>query len=169
MLPDGDGLEHAKELPRGSYTRIVLITGLASVDSANVAMRTIVWDYLTKPIDVERLRALLMRLRLEEAHQDMPSITDAQGNSAAFGPLIGASPVMRDLYNVIQKVAPTEVTVLINGESGTGKELVGWTIHEMSRRSHKPYLTLNCGALFLSLFGLVLFGLVCGCFSGVVC
>jgi len=166
LLPDGDGLELAKELPRASFTRIVLITGHASVDSAIVAMRTNVWDYLTKPIDVERLRALLMRLRLEEAHQDMPSITDAQGNSAAFGPLIGASPVMRDLYNVIQKVAPTEVTVLINGESGTGKELVGWTIHEMSRRSHKPYLTLNCGALSPTLIGSELFGHERGSFTG---
>lgn len=166
LLPDGDGLDLAKEIPQSSFTKVVLITGHASVDSAIGAMRSNVWDYLTKPIDVERLRVLLMRLRLQEAHQHMPLIVDAQGNSAAFGPLIGASPVMRELYNLIEKVAPTEVTVLINGESGTGKELVGWTIHEMSRRSHKPYLTLNCGALSPTLIGSELFGHERGSFTG---
>ena len=166
LLPDGDGLDLAKEIPRSSFTKVVLITGHASVDSAVGAMRSNVWDYLTKPIDVERLRILLMRLRLQEAHQDMPTIIDAQGNSAAFGPLIGASPVMYELYKLIEKVAPTEVTVLINGESGTGKELVGWTIHEISRRSHKPYLTLNCGALSPTLIGSELFGHERGSFTG---
>lgn len=164
LLPDGDGLELAKGLSRS--TKIVLITGYASVDSAVGAMRSNVWDYLTKPLDMERLRGLLMRLRLEAAHQDMPVVLDAAGNSAAFGPLIGASPAMRELYKVIEKVAPTDVTVLINGESGTGKELVGWTIHEMSRRSNKPYLTLNCGALSPTLIGSELFGHERGSFTG---
>lgn len=166
LLPDGDGFELVKEIPRASFMKTVMITGYASVDSAVIAVRSNVWDYLTKPLDIDRLRSLLMRLRLEEAHQDMPTILDAQGNSAAFGPLIGASPVMRELYKVIEKVAPTEVTVLINGESGTGKELVGWTIHEMSRRSNKPYLTLNCGALSPTLIGSELFGHERGSFTG---
>lgn len=166
LLPDGDGLELAKEIPRPSFTKVVLITGHATVDSAVVAVRSNVWDYLTKPLDIEVLRVLLMRIRLEAAHQDMPTILDGKGASAAFGPLIGASPVMRELYKVVEKVAPTEVTVLINGESGTGKELVGWTIHEMSRRSNKPYLTLNCGALSPTLIGSELFGHERGSFTG---
>lgn len=166
LLPDGNGLDIAKEIPQSTFTKVVLITGHASVDSAVGAMRSNIWDYLTKPIEVERLRVLLMRLRLQEAHQEMPIIVDSQGNLAAFGPLIGASPTMRELYNRIEKVAPTEVTVLINGESGTGKELVGWTIHEMSRRSHKPYLALNCGTLSPTLIGSELFGHERGSFTG---
>lgn len=166
LLPDGEGLDLAREIPRTSFTKVVLITGHASVASAVDAVRSNVWDYLTKPLDMDRLRLLLMRIKLEEAHQDMPVVLDAKGNSASFGPLVGGSPAMRELYKVIEKVAPTDVTVLIQGESGTGKELVGWTIHEMSRRSHKSYLTLNCGALSPTLIGSELFGHERGSFTG---
>lgn len=166
LLPDGEGLDLAKEIPPSSFTKVVLITGHASVSSAVNAMRSNVWDYLTKPLDIDRLRLLLMRIKLEAAHQDMPVMLDAKGNSASFGPLVGASPAMQDLYKVIEKVAPTDVTVLIHGESGTGKELVGWTLHEMSRRSNKSYLTLNCGALSPTLIGSELFGHERGSFTG---
>src|SRR3569832_1767695 len=166
LLPDGEGLDLAKEIPRTSFTKVVLITGHASVASAVDAVRSNVWDYLTKPLDMDRLRLLLMRIKLEEAHQDMPVVLNAKGNSASFGPLVGGSPAMRELYKVIEKVAPTDVTVLIQGESGTGKELVGWTIHEMSRRSHKSHLTLNCGALSPTLIGSELFGHERGSFTG---
>src|SRR3569832_1229625 len=120
QLPDGEGLDLAKEIPRTSFTKVVLITGHASVASAVDAVRSNVWDYLTKPLDMDSLRLLLMRFKLDEAHQDMPVVLDAKGNSASFGPLVGGSPAMRELYKVIEKVAPTVVMVLIQGESGTG-------------------------------------------------
>lgn len=165
-LPDGSGLDLVREFSDVSTTHIILITGYASVDSAIEALRMRTYDYLTKPLDLEHLRRLLMRVRLQAVHKDSIRLIDNEGNPATFGPLVGASPVMRKLYTIIEKVAPTEATVLICGESGTGKELVARAIHELSARRDRPYLALNCGALAPTLVGSELFGHEKGSFTG---
>lgn len=165
-LPDGNGLELAREFSAAAETHVILITGYASVDSAIEAVRMRTFDYLTKPLDLDRLRRLLMRLRLQAAHTDTLKLIDPEGNPAAFGPLVGASEAMRKLYTLIEKVAPTEASIMICGESGTGKDLVGRAIHELSARRDRPYLTLNCGALAPTLVGSELFGHEKGSFTG---
>ncbi|MHB8471621.1 MAG: sigma-54-dependent transcriptional regulator [Gammaproteobacteria bacterium] len=165
ILPDGSGLELVVELSAVPATKVVLITGYASVDSVIEAVRMRVMDYLTKPLDIAHLRRLLMRVKLQQAHDDITLIS-ADGSPANFGPLIGTSPKMRELYAVIEKVATTDVPVLICGESGTGKDLVGRAIHELSGRSDRQYLALNCGVLAPTLVGSELFGHERGSFTG---
>ena len=165
-LPDGNGLDLVSELADQADTRVILITGHASVDSAIEALRLGTFDYLTKPLDLDHLRHLLMRVRLQAAHPDTIRLIDDEGKPAAFGPLVGASEVMRKMYGIIEKVAPTDTSVLICGESGTGKDLVGRAIHELSARRDHPYLTLNCGALAPTLVGSELFGHEKGSFTG---
>lgn len=165
-LPDGNGLELAHEMLDVSSAHVILITGYASLDSAIEALRMRTFDYLTKPLDMDHLRSLLMRVRLQAAHKDTLRLIDASGRPAAFGPLVGASEPMRKLYSIIGKVAPTEASVLICGESGTGKDLVGRAIHELSGRRNRPYLALNCGALAPTLVGSELFGHEKGSFTG---
>jgi DNA-binding NtrC family response regulator len=165
-LPDGNGLDLARELLDVSSAHVILITGHASLDSAIEALRMRTFDYLTKPLDLEHLRRLLTHVRLQAAHRDTLRLIDASGNPAAFGPLVGASEPMRKLYSIIEKVAPTETSVLIYGESGTGKDLVGRAIHELSARCNRPYLALNCGALSPTLIGSELFGHEKGSFTG---
>lgn len=164
-LPDGSGLELVRE-HADTDAHIILITGYASLDSAIEALRMRTIDYLTKPLDIDHLRRLLMRIRLQAEHKDTIRLIDGAGNHAAFGPLVGTSEAMRKLYMLIEKVAPTEASVLICGESGTGKDLVGRAIHELSRRRNRPYLALNCGALAPSLVGSELFGHEKGSFTG---
>lgn len=166
LLPDGNGLDFIRELRPLPSTRIILITGHASVDSAIEAVRARVSDYLVKPLDVEHLKRLLRRAKLEANHADIAPLLDL--SHASFGPLIGASDAIKQVYQLIEKVAPTEASVLIQGESGTGKELVGRAIHEMSRRADKPFLALNCGVLSASLIGSELFGHERGSFTGAV-
>ncbi len=165
-LPDGTGLELIREVTESLNTQVILITGYASVDTAIEALRMRTIDYLTKPLDLGHLRRLLTRVRLQALHPDTVRMIDDAGNPAAFGPLVGASPAMRDLYTLIEKVAPTETSVLLCGESGTGKDLVGRAIHELSNRRDHPYLALNCGALAPSLVGSELFGHEKGSFTG---
>jgi DNA-binding NtrC family response regulator len=165
-LPDGSGLDLARESQDASGTHVILITGYASLDSAIEALRLKTYDYLTKPLDLDHLRNLLMHVRLQADHKDTLRLIDASGKPAAFGPLVGASEPMRKLYSIIGKVAPTETSVLIYGESGTGKDLVGRSIHELSARRDRPYLALNCGALAPTLIGSELFGHEKGSFTG---
>lgn len=165
ILPDGSGLELVVELSTVPATKVVLITGYASVDSVIEAVRMRVMDYLTKPLDLVHLRRLLMRVKLQQAHDDITLISP-DGSPANFGPLIGTSPQMRELYAIIEKVATTDVPVLICGESGTGKDLVGRAIHELSSRSDRQYLALNCGVLAPTLVGSELFGHERGSFTG---
>jgi DNA-binding NtrC family response regulator len=165
-LPDGSGLDLVRDYADIPNTHIILITGFASVDSAIEALRMRTFDYLTKPLDLEHLRYLLMRVRLQAMHPDTIRLIDHEGKPAAFGPLVGASEAMRKMHALIEKVAPTEASVLICGESGTGKELVGRAIHELSRRRDSPYLALNCGALAPNLVGSELFGHEKGSFTG---
>lgn len=165
-LPDGNGLDLAREVLDESKAHVILITGHASLDSAIEALRIKTFDYLTKPLDLEHLRRLMTHVRLQATHRDTFRLIDATGNPAAFGPLVGASDAMRKLYSIIKKVAPTETSVLIFGESGTGKDLVGRAIHELSARCNRPYLALNCGAVSPTLIGSELFGHEKGSFTG---
>jgi DNA-binding NtrC family response regulator len=167
MLPDGGGLDLKKDLPPGARTEIIVITGHASVDSVIDALRNDVHDYLTKPLDIPRLKSVLANLvRTTELKQEIGTLRDQLRELGRFGRLIGASPAMQKVYDLIARVAPTDATVLLTGESGTGKEVVAQTIHDLSRRRRGSFLPLNCGAMPAGLIESELFGHERGSFTG---
>src|SRR5262249_10416980 len=145
----------------------VPLTGHASVETAVEALRRGVADYLTKPVDFGRVKMVLASVaRTRELKQEIGSLRGELRKLGRFGPLIGASPPMQKVYDLITRVAPTEATVMITGETGTGKELVAQTIHQLSHRGREPFLPLNCGAVSPTLIESELFGHERGSFTG---
>jgi DNA-binding NtrC family response regulator len=168
VLPDGSGFELLRDLDEAAAsTEVVLITGHASVDSAVEALRLGVTDFLLKPIDVERLRGILIEIaRSRESRTQIEEVEEEVRQFGRFGSLYGSSPAMQRVYRLVSRVSPTNATVLITGESGTGKELAAQTVHELSRRAKSPYLPLNCGAISPNLIESELFGHERGSFTG---
>src|SRR4051795_7480679 len=167
QLPDGQGIELVDDLETRESTEVVLITGHASVESAVGALRAGATDYLVKPVDVERLRAILRRVpRSGELRAEIGELRDELRKLGRFGHILGSSPPMQKLYDQLGRVAPTSATVLIMGESGTGKELAAQTLHDLSRRKKAPFLPLNCGAVSPQLIESELFGHEKGSFTG---
>jgi len=169
MLPDGSGMELAKDLQAnpGSSTEVILITGHATVDSAVEALRMPVLDYLTKPVDVPRLKAILANVaRTRELRSEISSLRGELRKLGHFGPMLGASTSMQRVYDMVTRVAATEATVLLTGETGTGKDLTASTLHQLSRRRNSPFLAINCGAVSPNLIESELFGHERGSFTG---
>ena len=168
MLPDGTGFELLEALSdRREQTDVVLITGHATVETAVQALRQGASDYLTKPVDIARLVSVLTNL--SHAHQMRSKIRELRGRLrelGRFGPLVGSAPAMQTVYDMISRVAPTDATVLLTGESGTGKELAGEAIHQLSRRTAQPCLSVNCAAVSPTLIESELFGHERGSFTG---
>lgn len=162
QLPDGDGIELWKRLAL-SGCQVVFITGQASVESAIEALRCGAVDYLTKPITLRRLRGILSELKTMSPGAAGPS--DA-GSQDAFARIVGTSPAIQLLCAHIEKVAPTQATVLLVGESGTGKELAAEAIHLASSRHKQPFMAVNCGAISPNLIESELFGHEKGSFTG---
>lgn len=164
-LPDGSGMELLAE-PEGR-PETVLITGEASVQTAVEALRLGLTDYLTKPVDLARVKMMLANVtRTQELKQEIGSLRGELRKLGRFGSLIGASDAMQRVYDHVAKVAPTEATILITGETGTGKELVAESVHRLSRRCRDTFLPLNCGAVSPSLIESELFGHERGSFTG---
>ena len=165
QLPDGSGLDLLNERPPS--VDMVLITGYATVDTAVAALRMGAADYLTKPVDVPRLKAVLANVVSTRALRGQVAELRAELRQLGrFGPMIGSSTTMQRIYDLVGKVAPADATVLVTGESGTGKELVAETIHRLSRRNGKPFVAINCGAISPTLIESELFGHERGSFTG---
>jgi DNA-binding NtrC family response regulator len=167
MLPDGRGTELLRELLEQPTVEVILVTGKATVETAVEALRLGAFDYLTKPIDLGRLKTLLARVKeTRELKQEVSSLRAELRDLGRFGPMVGTAPTMQRVYDLIDKVAPTEATAFLVGESGTGKELAAETIHRLSKRRKGPYLPLNCGAISPTLIESELFGHEKGSFTG---
>jgi DNA-binding NtrC family response regulator len=167
MLPDGDGIEFLRELKQSSSSDVIIVSGMATVDSAIEALRLGALDYLTKPLDNRRLKAVLANvLRLHSLKVEVGSLRGELRKLGRFGKLFGAAPAMQQVYDLIAKVAPTDAAVFITGESGTGKELVAQSIFELSNRRLRPFLPVNCGAIAQNLIESELFGHERGSFTG---
>jgi DNA-binding NtrC family response regulator len=166
-LPDGDGLELMRDERVPATCDFVIITGNASVESAVEALRKGATDYLTKPIDRARLNTILANAaRTRRLKQQVENLRHELREMGRFGPLVGRSETMQAVYDLLSRVAPTRVSVLLTGESGTGKELAAETIHRLSRRSEGPFLAVNCGAITQTLIDSELFGHEKGSFTG---
>jgi DNA-binding NtrC family response regulator len=149
---------------------LIVITGYSSVESAVECMRLGAYDYLTKPFNAETLRLAVGRaLEKRTLAEENRALRAQIRGSAAEGPLlVGRSPALRRIQELIDAVGPTDTTVLVLGESGTGKELVAQAIHQASRRRDRPFLTVDCGSLVESLCESDLYGHVRGAFTGAV-
>jgi DNA-binding NtrC family response regulator len=167
QLPDGDGLDLVVEESGRPNTSFVVITGNASIGSAVDALRKNALDYLTKPVDHARLTSILAHVaRTSALRAEVASLRGELRELGHFGPMIGRSKPMQEVYDLIARVAPTDASVLVMGESGTGKELVAQTIHSISRRKGAPFVAINCGAISPTLIESELFGHEKGSFTG---
>jgi DNA-binding NtrC family response regulator len=125
------------------------------------------YDYLTKPVDLQRLKILLDKIveRLETM-REVKTLRRQLREHGTFGPMIGNAPEMRKIYQVVEQASPTSASVLITGESGTGKELVAQTIHQLSPRATFPFVAINCAAIPETLLESEIFGHEKGAFTG---
>jgi DNA-binding NtrC family response regulator len=166
-LPDGMGLELLEDLRELPDTDVVVITGQGSINSAVDAIRGGAVDYLTKPIDVARLRRILANVvRSADLRSQIDALRGELRSLGRFGEMLGASEAMQAVYDQIERVAPTDTTVLVTGETGTGKEVAARTIHRLSRRARQAFLPINCGAMTPTLIESELFGHEKGSFTG---
>jgi len=165
-LPDGSGIDLLKDLELGNGTEVVLMTGHADVESAVQALRLGASDYLTKPLDIGRLKSILANVASVQPAPAAAEVIEEVQEGGRLGLLLGVSPPMQAVYEMINRVAPTDASVFLVGESGTGKDLAAQTLHLLSRRSKAPFLPLNCGAISPTLIESELFGHERGSFTG---
>jgi DNA-binding NtrC family response regulator len=165
-LPDGSGIDLLKDLELGTSTEVVLMTGHADVESAVQALRLGASDYLTKPLDIGRLKSILANVASVQPTPTVASLEEETQEVGRLGLLLGASAPMQALYEMLTRVAPTDASVFLIGESGTGKDLAAQTLHLLSRRGKAPFMPLNCGAISPTLIESELFGHERGSFTG---
>jgi len=165
-----DGMMLFKEIKTfNAVIPVILLTAYASVETAIEAMKSGIFDYLTKPFKVDEMLACLKR-----AEEKLRTNTAATAVSASeplryrFENFIASSPAMNEVCETIARVAPTAATVLINGESGTGKEVIARAIHKSSTRAGRPWVAVNCAAIPENLLESEMFGHMKGAFTGAV-
>jgi DNA-binding NtrC family response regulator len=149
-MPGMNGLEFVQALGEKTQSvAVIILTGQATIESAVQAIKSGAYDYLTKPLDASRLRAVLEKgLRQAGLAREAAALRQRlESPLGSYGALIGKSPPMRQLYQRLNQVAATDAPVLVSGESGTGKELVARTLHDLSPRRDGPFIALNCAAV----------------------
>ena len=169
-MPGQDGMEFLAQLgSRHPDLPVIMMTAYATVEKAVKAMKRGAFDYITKPFKNEELILTIRKaIEMHRLKQENRSLSQQLQERFNFGNIVGKSKVMRQVYEIIQKVAQTRASVLITGESGTGKELIARAIHFNSLRSDKQFITVNCSALPETLLESELFGHERGAFTGAV-
>lgn len=170
IMPEISGLDLLKSAKQiNPDMDVVIVTGYGTIESAIEALKLGGYDYLQKPINFERLKILIDRI-FEKRRLQLENIMIKRRLKERFNydQLIGKSPAMQQIYEVIDRISLASPTVLIQGESGTGKELVANVIHQNSSRRNKPFIPVNCGAISEGLLESELFGHVKGAFTGAV-
>jgi two-component system response regulator AtoC len=165
-----NGLELLKKVKEHSpETEVVVMTAYGTIETAVNAIKAGAYDYLTKPVDKERLLLLIDKaLERQALSLENKRLRESLKIKNRFEEMIGKSNVLRQIYETIDQVIESDATILITGESGTGKELVARAIHQRSGRRDKPFITINCGALPETLFESEVFGYEKGAFTGAV-
>jgi two-component system response regulator PilR (NtrC family) len=170
MMPDGNGMDLLKEIKRDEpQTAVIMMTAYGSTKSAIEAMRFGAYDYISKPFDVEELKVLAQKAleKHQLAAENVYLRRELEGKYK-FSNIIGRSPRMQQIFDLVERIARTSSTVLLHGESGTGKELIARAIHFSGPRSQNRFLSINCGALPENLLESELFGHERGAFTGAV-
>ncbi len=168
VLPDAEGLDLLDALEDADRSRpVILITAHGSVDLAVEAMKRGATDFLTKPLDFDKLRALVEAAESEnELRTRIRSLEEELESGAGLGLLVGTSEPMQEVYRLVELLAGNDASAILTGESGTGKEVVARTVHRLSERADGPFVALNAAAIPEGLVESELFGHEKGAFTG---
>src|ERR1044072_276231 len=168
VMPRMDGLGLLRALQQqGAEATTVLLTAQGTVETAVEAMKEGAYDYLTKPIEPQRLKILLDKIvERQDTLREVKVLRKQLREHGTYGKMIGSSPQMRKVYQIMEQAGPTGASVPISGESGTGKELVAQTIHQLSPRAQMPFVPINCAAIPETLLESEIFGHEKGSFTG---
>ncbi len=167
-LGDITGIDVLKALrEQNQDTVVIMISAYASTEAAVEAMNEGAYDFVPKPFNNEELKKTIKNaLSLRTIEHEKEILDDELKKTLHFEKIVGNSPVMRNIYNLIRQVAKTRTSILITGESGTGKELIAKAIHDESKRKEKPFVVVNCGGIPETLMESELFGHKKGSFTG---
>jgi DNA-binding NtrC family response regulator len=153
----------------GANLAVVMLTAMGSIEQAVDAMKLGAYDFLQKPVDATRLRTILANATRQRNTQiELEVARRRLRETGVLGAMVGNSKSMREIFGLIEQIAPSNVSVLITGESGTGKELVARTLHELSPRKSRPFVAVNCAAIPETLIESEIFGHEKGAFTGAV-
>ena len=163
-----DGMDLMRKILKRSDPPIcIMMTAYGSVDTAVEAMRQGAYDFVTKPVNIDRLEMLIRRaLRERTVQAENLELRQEVRKTRTPDRMIGRSPVMERVFETIRQVAPSKATVLIQGESGSGKEVAAKAIHDLSTRAEKPFVAVHCASLSPQLLESELFGHEKGAFTG---
>jgi len=169
-LPDMSGLDIlARIKKKRPFTQLILITGYASIETAVEAIKLGAYDYLTKPLSIDKVRITVKRaLEKIALTEEIQHLRQELSQCFGFENLIGKSPKMQEVFKIVRQTAGSDSNFLVTGESGTGKELVARAIHYNSSRKGNRFVPVNCGAISRELVEAELFGYVKGAFTGAV-
>ena len=170
-MPRMDGLELLERLGelKQQDQAVIVITAQGSIEQAVEAMKIGAYDFIQKPIDPNRLRTILANAsRQRETQQELEVTRRKLRDTGVLGSLVGSSRKMQELFGLIERVATSNVSVLITGESGTGKELVARTLHDLSPHKNKAFVAVNCAAIPETLIESEIFGHEKGAFTGAI-
>lgn len=167
-MPRMDGLELLERLSDLKQNQaVVVLTAQGSIQSAVDAMKLGAYDFIQKPVDSVRLRQILSNAaRQRETEQELEVTRRKLRDAGMLGSMVGSSRKMQEVFALIERIAPSNVSVLITGESGTGKELVARTLHSLSPRKSRPFVAVNCAAIPETLIESEIFGHEKGAFTG---
>ena len=167
-LPGMNGLEFLQAVKRTNATiPVVLMTAFGTVETAVEAMKAGASDFILKPFEMEELKIILRKeLDVHRLREENRSLREALGHRYQFGNIVARSAKMQEVLGMVERVAPTNSTVLLGGESGVGKDLIARAIHEHSRRAAGPFIKINCTAIPENLLESEMFGYEKGAFTG---
>ena len=170
IMPRMNGMELlAGAMQEDPDITMVLMTAQGTVETAVTAIKQGAYDYLSKPVDPQRLKILLDQIvDKHDTQREVRALRRQLQDRGSFGKMIGSSVEMRKVYQMVEQAAPTQASILISGESGTGKELVAQTVHQLSQRNGQAFIPLNCAAIPDTLLESELFGHEKGAFTGAI-
>src|SRR5262244_4027907 len=170
VMPQLSGLDLLRCLKAGNPSRpVILVTAHASIDLAVESMKQGAQDFITKPMDYPKLRAILKAAESDiQTRQTSRKLTSQLERGSGFGEFVGTSKPMREVYDLILSLSSSDASALVTGESGTGKELAARTIHQLSKRANGPFIPVNSAAIPETLIESEIFGHEKGAFTGAV-